>query len=133
MKGKFRINHLKIKELIGEKKMTIDGFADKMGIARNSVYAQMAKDVVSIDVAERMAAALGVELNDIKATQPGESEFIGFAEIKEMYNNIIASHLETIKSLQRSVENLSMALGKRRVVKNLSRKEIIPLLYNQAA
>lgn len=112
MKGKFRINHLRIKELIGEKKLTIDQFAEKLNVSRNSIYGFMSKDFVSIDVAERMAFALGVELSEIKAGNQNDGESVGFDEIKKMLENIISQQFETIKSQQLTIQTLAGVLGK---------------------
>ena len=125
MKAEIKINKLKIKDLKAEKNLTDEQIANTMGVTRNTLLRLLKYDYMAIDHAKNLGKALGVDLSEIKSMQTSDGEFVGFSEIKEMYNNIIAAHLETIKSQQRSIENLSMALGK------LERFDEIPVDENE--
>jgi transcriptional regulator with XRE-family HTH domain len=133
MKGRIKINYLKVKDLIAEKKFSIEGFADAMGVTRNTMYVHLSKEFISYDVAMRIAKTLDVDISEIKDNGLTESEFVGFEEIKKMLENIISQQFETIKSQQQTIQTLAGVLGKRRVIMKKSKGQIVPLHYNQAA
>lgn len=132
MKGKLSINLLKVKELMNRKKISQEDLAAMIGMARPTLSINLNKGVVNYGFMEQIAKVLEVDVSEIEQKQ-NESEFVGYQEIKSMMETIISQQAETIKSLQKSVENLSMALGKHESIMNKSEGVIIPLHYSQVA